>query len=284
MKVYVEPREQSQALWRVRDALIRYAPKSIKFVKIMDDADLVVLHVNGRCDRNHALAEHLSSRGQRYAVIQYCVQSTMRPSAKSWVRLWSGAAVVWSYLHLPGGMTNFYPAPLGVHHSFQWKPSPLGRPFLIGTSGHSWLTEGVKEAARAAWRVGGRVFHLGPQVSRDPRVTCFEGMNDKMLDRFWGACYFVSGLRRTEGFELPAIEGLVCGARPVVFDRAHYRKWYGDFAEYVSEGTREEVTDALEGLFRRPWREVTKAESDEARRRFDWARIVKGFWDRCNAG
>ena len=157
---------------------------------------------------------------------------------------------------------------------------PAWQPYLSGTSGSSWLTESVRECCNAARRVGGRTFHLGPKVSQNSYITCLKGMSDEYLARLWGSCKYVSGLRRTEGFELPAIEDLVCGTRPVLFDREHYRGWYGDFAEYIPEGSRAEVTDSLEKLFRGRYRTVTRAERDEAIKRFDWRPIINRFWRR----
>lgn len=294
MKAYVEPPESpSWSLLRIRNALVRFALPSVEIVRNRDDAELVVLHVNGRRDRNQAIAEQLLKRGQRYAVVQYCVRSTQKPYTGSWSKLWTKADLVWSYLDIPAfiaedgadmALFNFYHSPLGIEDEFRatiWPTKP--RKYLIGTSGLSWLTEGVKEAANAAWRVNGKVFHLGPTVSRDPRIVCLQGMNDIRLGGFWASCNYVSGLRRTEGFELPAVEGLACGARPILYDQHHYKIWYEDLAEYIPEGSRPEVTDALEAIFRNTWRAVTKAERVEAQRRFDWFQIIKGFWERCGA-
>ncbi len=125
------------------------------------------------------------------------------------------------------------------------------------------------------------MFHLGPNVRRDPRITCWQGMDDKALAKIWASCDYVSGLRRTEGFEFPAVEGLICGARPVLFDRRHYQTWYGELAEYVPESSRPEVIDSLEGLFRSPYRPVTESEQAEAARRFGWPWLCHDFWKRC---
>ncbi len=292
MRAYVEVSEGGRSLLRVRDALIRWAPASVEFTKRRAEADLVVMHVNGRVNRYRELADHLTARGQRYAVVQYAVRSTKTPSTLAWTPLWLGAVAVWSYLYLsdliaedgqsPAGLVNFYSTALGVAPECyaEWART---RGYFIGTSGLSWLTEGVREAASAAWRVksNARVFHLGPQVY--PGLVARRGMDDQTLALEWARCHYVSGLRRIEGFELPAAEGLVCGARPVLFDREHYRHWYGDLAEYVPEGSRPEVMDSLEALFRSPRRPVIKAEGVEARKRFDWPRIIGGFWERCGA-
>ena len=88
----------------------------------------------------------------------------------------------------------------------------------------------------------------------------------------------MSGLRRIEGFELPAAEGLLCGARPIMFDRPHYRDWFNKWAIFIPEGNREEVLQSLIDVFQQEYRPVTLEEIAEARQLFDWQSIINGFW------
>lgn len=287
--VFVDLQHHSRPMQRVRDALIQYLPNTLKVTSNRDEANLVVLHIQGRCDHNHLMAEHITKRGQKLAVIQYCIRSTKQPETTGWTKLWGMASVVWSYLNIPALLTednslfelsDFYYSPLGVSKDFG-ACLTSDKKFLIGTSGRSWLSESVREVANAAWRVNERVFHLGPVLHQDSRITFLQGMNDQELSKLWASCKYISGLRRTEGFEFPTAEGLVCGARPVLFNRDHYKMWYGDLAEYIPEGSRMEVIESLEALFRGPYRWVTLEERIEARRRFNWERIIRGFWERC---
>jgi hypothetical protein len=106
------------------------------------------------------------------------------------------------------------------------------------------------------------------------------GIDDATLARVYSECHFVSGLRRVEGFELPAAEGLLCGARPIFFDGPHYRAWFDTFAEFIPEAastTWSRRSRRFSGTGARP---VTDAERADAARRFDWREIARGFWDR----
>src|SRR5207253_7002977 len=114
-------------------------------------------------------------------------------------------------------------------------------------------------------------------------VACYSGLSDIQLATLYAQCHYVSGLRRIEGFELPAAEGLLCGARPILFDRDHYRNWYGSLAEYITESDRPGVVAQLVDLFGRQVRTVTADERNEAVRRFHWPTILNGFWERCLA-
>jgi len=279
----------SQGIHRVSRALRAFTPNWVQIVDQEDWADLRIGHVVGIQDM-----EEWCSRGP-YALIQYCVQ-TGGGTAEEWRKIWMGAKTTWSYYDLAHWLShtlppsyseslcpNFYYAPLGVDPVF--KPSfPLRKRYMIGTSGYVDETECIGECYRAATRVERSMLHLGPHLNFGPSVTCIRGVPDKMLADFWSQCSYVAGLRRIEGFELPVIEGLMCGARPVVFDAPHYRKWFDGFAEFIPEGTPQEVEDALFTLFSRPVRPITQAEREAARTQFHWPTLCAGFWEaiRCS--
>ena len=253
---------------------------------------MVVLYVIGRRDAIFREIDDAERRGQSVAIVQCCLRSTLRPSTADWVDGWKRATVVWSYLDLRWACADdgvrddfaFYHAPLGSDATV-FKPGGRkrhGMTFAVATSGQSWLTESVKECALAAQAHGRQTFHLGPDLHRDAEgVTCVSGIDDAVLASWYRLCDYVSGLRRIEGFELPALEGLLCGARPVLFNREHYRRWYGDHAIYIDERDRGSVTSDLVRIFAdRPAR-VTADERQHVAETFAWAPIATGFWERA---
>jgi hypothetical protein len=282
MKAFVEPPYGlSRAMTRVSRALRQGRPTGVEFVDTAREADFVLLHVTGIRDMTPTI-ENLQALGQRYGVIQYCLE-TSGLSACEWLPIWKGAEIVWSYYDLQATLdtplTNFYRSPLGVDANV-FRPYDVSKRYAIATSGYVMETEGVLEAVAASKNVGSRLFHLGPP---DPRfgdhVDARLNISDELLAAYYSACDFVAGLRRIEGFELPAAEGLLCGVRPIMFDRPHYTDWFRPFALFIPERSFEEVTRELTTLFQhRLDYPVTASERDEARERFDWQRIVSGFW------
>lgn len=289
MNVHLKaPITGSRALDRVIAALTQHAPAGVTFTDEVS-ADLVVFHVVGR--RDQVIRQvHALHPSQRYAVIQYCVRSTQRPNTTDWASFWESSALVWSYYDLNALCAEdhvdsrfpFYHAPLGVDASVFTDHGAL-RPFIIASSGRAWTNESVRECVLAAQEVDRWSFHLGQPLSRAPRraVVCETGISDAQLAYRYNQCAYVSGLRRGEGFELPAAEGLLCGARPVLFDRPHYRQWFGEWADYIPEASRPDVIKNLVALFQRPYRAVTAEERAGAAARFDWAPIIAGFWKRA---
>lgn len=299
VKIYVEPHAQlSRAMDRVVHALKSFAPSSFYVTNTKAEADVVVLHVIGYPETLEAI-RWCRETGKRYAMIQYCLRSTQQPMTNEWLPLWQGAEVVWSYYDLYAAISedyehdaaplkqsfNFYRSPLGVDTTvFRAWPS-VPKKYSILTSGYVAVSETVSEAVEATRRLGHPMFHLGPDdVAKGDHVTSKIGINDPQLAQIYSACKYVAGLRRGEGFELPAAEGLICGARPICYDRPHYRDWFGDSAVYIPEANADLVTDYLCEVLAEEPKPVTEEEIAIAKRLFDWDSIVTNFYAHLEKG
>ena len=298
MRVYLTPPQPSLGLERIATALKRYAPEQVVFSPFPRDVDLTIIYAIGRRDHIQRDVEKILGRGQKYAVIQVCLRSTMAPNTSDWLEdIWLPAKVIWSYYDLNQAclddgrslehdgdsmfsMGQFYHSPLGADSSVFYPRLHAPR-YVIATSGTNRLQESIRECILAAREVNADVFHLGRQVDWGENVYSAAGISDEKLAHEYSRCQFVSGLRRTEGFELPAAEGLLCGARPIVFDTPDYRFNYREFAEYIKEGTRAEVVEQLVELFNAGPRPVSERELQEARYWFNWERVCGEFWRRC---
>ncbi len=271
MKVFVQPQGlHSLAMKRVAIALQTYAPPDMEFVSHSSEADLVVLHVIGYPETEEAV-NTLIKRGKKYVIMQYCVRTTQKPDTKDWLLLWQMAEAVWSYYDLEA-MLNvdfgvdlrdwkfpFYHAPLGVDAAFR-KVSHYNRTIGAMTSGYVCGSKGeaIEEVGKAAIHNGLPVVHLGPSsiVSSEGghiaplghRWSSVTGIDDTALAQLYSRSRWVSGLRHGEGFELPAAEGLCCGARPILFDRPEMRRWYDGHAVFVPESSGDRLTEELTKL------------------------------------
>ena len=308
MLTAIIPTHYSPAIARIGHALAQHAPPSVSVVArpapirkdqrvpaLMAneaDGDLVVIYVNGMHDRLCALAERCLARGQRYAIVQIALRTTRHPLTQTWRDMWRKAVVVWSYYPLATWIQedlgspvdfNFYHAPLGVDASvFTMPPNGHHRDILVCTSSAQRNQESAAECDEAAVSVDGRIFQLGPHLDKmKSQVSYAQGISDAELAGWYRDCQWVSGLRRHEGFELPAAEGLLCGARPLLYSREHYLCWYKPWGDFVQEEAHDRVVEQLRVLFAKGPRPVTAEDREAAVRRFDWSRIIKGFWERC---
>lgn len=290
MNVYLQPPAGlSLGIQRVGQQLARTAPKTVTVVDRQDQADLTILHVIGYPETAQRCHQILNE-GRSYAIVQYCLRTTQRPHSGDWLPWWQGARAVWSYYDLAAALeadvrpyphswrVRFHHAPLGVDADLFQDTPAVPRRFTALTSGYIAETECAGEVAAAVKLQGGRQFHLGPDLGLGDHVTSLHGFSDIDLAGVYRSCQWVTGLRRIEGFELPAAEGLLCGARAVVFDRPHYRRWFEGLATFIPEDTPAAVTAALANLFSEPARPLTPSERTEAMGRFSWDEVCRGFW------
>lgn len=278
MNVYFSNPRNSHAIERVVQAMRKYAPESIVPVEDSLEADLVVLHVTGR--NGHAIqeAQEIQKHGKSYAVIQYAVASTRNPDPQDWMPLWKDARLVWSYYDLPIG--NLYRSPLAADPQVFYREE-TEKKYLVGTLGHpdSFRAECFGEVHLAAFQVQGKVVHIGERPDSNPIVDYVSWIGDEDLRKVYNQCRWFSALRRKEGFEIPAVEALLCGVRPILFDTPNYRKWFDGLAEFIPETSSEDTVKRLRNLFKKEPQPVKDA--DTIKHRFNWETIVQGFWEQC---
>lgn len=301
LRVYTrpEPSTLSRAMYRVADALERHAPASVEVVRDVRLADLQVLHVIGA----GADERWVKCESGEFVAIQYCLDGASSASGANvacrrdaYSPLWDRARAVWSYYDLAESLngTPFLLAPLGVDppfadtvHDETMRDEEVG-PRDIGVMTSGYVTgsgaEAIEEVTLAAQRVGLTQRHLGPRevqgMTRRPEGWhAVTGIGDMGLAQLYRRTAWVSGLRHLEGFELPVIEGAVCGARPIVFDRPDMRRWYDGLARFVPESSGEALVEALVALFEKGPEPLSLEERREVARRFAWGPIVEKFWE-----
>jgi hypothetical protein len=288
IKAYIQVPYESFTLVQIRNDIRDHSLNTMTEVLTQEEADVVLLYVIGKRDHIAREVHRLKGMGKKVVLLQCALRSTRDPDTMAWIDIWREADLVWSYYDLKQLLKddghratfNFYHSPLGVNKVF--KQHGVNKEYAIVTNGEFFEAESYHEIWTAAEMAGVEVMHIGKVFDYYEAVTYIpHGGNRPRMSGYFSQCHYVSGLRRKEGFELPAAEGLVCGARPVLYDRPHYRKWFGDLAEYIPEEKPAEVIKNLVRLFSQPVRTVMPAEIEEARQRFDWQNITDELWRRC---
>ncbi len=277
MKVYAEvlPATLGRAMHRINRELRRQAPPEVEFVSHPAGADLQILDVIGVGSFAYlALDDHV--------LLQHCYLTAETHEPEWWLQRFRRARLVMSYHDLPAltGADDFpfYRAPWGVDGTV-FADQGLTRSVGVLTSGYDADGEAIFECFEAAARLSIPAVHVGHDFGW-PGVRFLEGVSDTQLARCYSQARYVSGLRRGEGFELPVIEGLACGARPICFDTPCYRHWFDGHAVFVPElGSAELVEALVEVLMHQP-APVTMVEREALLNCFAWPRIFLGFWNR----
>jgi hypothetical protein len=273
----------SRGISRVINNLEKYIPKGIT-LSTREDADLIVLHVVGRNVHITAEADAILKSGKQYAVIQYAWKSTRNPEAKDWEFLWNNAKFVWSYYDLREYVNNFYHAPISADPEiFFYQPEE--QKYMVGTLGDikCYKVECFGEVHLAAYHQMGKVVHVGKPPYHNPIVDYVTNISDDDLRKVYNQCKWFSSLRRKDGFELPAVEALLCGTRPIMFDTPNYRQWFDGLAEFIPEGSIADTVYILGKIFKSRVNPVGDADLEETKKRFNWEQISKGFWERCTS-
>lgn len=288
MKIYVENFLPHSAILRISSAIKKYIPFEHKIVNSREEADFVVLCVYGHRRYMKNYTNWLLAQNKKYAIIQLNLKITSNPNPGAWMPIWEKAELVWSYFDLPeecnrdntAANFKFYHAPLGVD-SEVFKETKSKRNFLIASTGNgrAWNKECKNEILLATRGFGKKVFQLGPGENTDI-ITYSNGVDDETLAKYYSQCEFVSGLRRIEGFELPVIEGLLCGARPICFDKPDYRRWFDKLAEFIPEDAY--IHESVRKIFTKGAKPVSDQEKEYVKTHFNWETILRDFWGKIS--
>lgn len=319
LRVFARPGGlHSRAMIRIANAIERYAPASVEIVSDQSSADLVIFYPIGA--DWIPLIEGVEAEGKRFALVQCCVRST-GASCETWAQIWWRAECVWSYLDLtrllleengirPVSISrrpeNIYYAPLGIDDAFLPTPIPADRYHLASQIGRNTVVttgyvsgrpgEAISEVWEAALACGYHVTHVGGKIEGAwrPGVRVREGVSDQELRLIYRSAAFVASLRYVEGFELPALEGLACGATPILFDQPDLRHWYGEDALYLPEEEGPALVEKLMIEFRAAGSPLMQEKfgvpplqpvhdtlrSVDILNRFSWATLAAEFWQR----
>lgn len=276
------------SIQRVESAFKRFAPECLRFVGKdgFDEADLVIMQFIGR----DQLVDRVMESGKPYVVLLYCFTpgqdlSNVKPLFDYELLRRAVCAYSFHALEEMGFQGRFLLGPLGVDPEVFYLEPHIERVNSVLATGYISGSEALHEVYTAARRTGGRMMHVGGDLTRecncvfeDAFYVRYENVTDDKMRELYNSCKYVSGLRRCCGFELPVLEGLLCGCRPICFDNLHYTRWFRDIAIFVPE-TFDRLVDDLTEVLQSDYRPVTQSEIDYVIETFSWRRVAQMFWD-----
>jgi hypothetical protein len=283
MLVYAEvlPTSLGRVMYRINKALKQYAPEWVKFTSNKDEADLQILDVIGKGSLEFLYVDN-------YVLMQHCFLSSDDSSRDFWLPHISKAKMMTSYMNLPSlvgdNSFNFHRMPIGVDPNTFFR-TDAEKVNLVLTTGYVASTESIAEVYDAVRSVSSDMIHVGGNLNLGIGSRHYENISDESLNSLYNKSYYVSGLRKMEGFEAPIIEGLLCGTRGICYNKEHYSYWFGDLVEYVEEDDyamiglySEKTKEQVESIFKSEYRPVTDKEIQLVKDKFSWEVIMKDFW------
>lgn len=283
MIIYADilPPTLGRAMYRINKNMRRFAPEWVTFTEDRDKAELQILDIIGRGSLEYLYKDN-------YIILQHCFLSSDDSSRETWLPVFAKAKLVATYMNLPqligSNSFNFHRIPWGADSEIFYK-TDTEKIHTILTTGYVASTESINEVYDALKSTLGNMVHIGSDFKLGHNYKHFENISDESLTSLYNKSYYVSGLRKMEGFELPILEGLLCGTRGICYNKEHYSHWFGDLVEYVEEDDyatlgiySNNTKEQLEKIFSSPYRSVTNEEIEFIKNKFSWKTIFDGFW------
>ena len=258
-----------------------YAPINYEFTTDSNISDFQIIDITRISDKYYI-------NNEKYIVLFHCFGEWSEENPSEYYDLFKNAMFVYSHIDLASlyptlDSHKFMRGPWGVQPDLWRKIESNNSRFEILCTGEIASTEGIEECIAACDMMNTELLHVGNNLryTNKSYINKSKLTQDEMMlaynDSKW-----VSALRRIEGFEKPAMEGLLCGARPICFDTPLYRYWYGDLARYVKEGTHKETSLDLINVMKTQYAPISIEEREKAIKRFSWVNVSKRFWDKVN--
>jgi glycosyltransferase involved in cell wall biosynthesis len=260
------------AFKRISNALHVHAPSWVEWTDY-ESADIMIVHVVGGGE------VEMCEKPKPKVIIQHCY-FTASAHEIDYAKYWEQALLAVSFHDLrkyTDKVIPYYGMPWGADPAV-FKYSNKGRRNIkVMATGHVAETEGIDKLFEACKTTGFSLFQTGGNFGWDPKHYFFlPYMEDEDLADILNSTQYVSALRFIEGFELMAIEGLMCGARPLVPDDPTY-DWYREHAITIYKD--KDITTQLVDIFKVTPNPVSPEEHRQIVEKFSWDKLVRDFFE-----
>ncbi|MFA5154711.1 MAG: hypothetical protein WC554_19350 [Clostridia bacterium] len=275
MKVY----EYMHPAWgrvfnRISGAFHRFAPSWVEWVNTPEESDIYIVNVVGAGERKQLDYPHPNK-----VIIQYCYY-TAQIEQLNYVPYWKDALLTVSFHDLTAYTNekfNFFRAPLGADPEVfkRYNPNSYRRNKVFVT-GHVANDECIDKVYEAVKQLDEYMVHTGENFKwgfQNYRYLDYLSDNDYVA--LLNNTQYISCLRRIEGFELAGVEGLFCGARPIIPDIPTYDA-YRKYAYTVS--LDDTLVEQLVGIMQDEPKVITFEEYNEIVRKFSWNTIIRSIF------
>jgi hypothetical protein len=273
MKIY-EYRNESwgKVFDKISTAFHKHAPSDVEWVDTVEESDIQMIHIIGPGE------VEVIEKSPNRILIQQCY-FTAGYKDVDYPSYWKDSLLTMSFHNLPDYTDvdfEFYRTAWGADPSLYRFLNRGPREIKAFTTGHVAKTESIDEVHSAIREVGKTLYHTGENFSWKNGYRHLDYMSESRLVYLLNSVQYVPCLRKIEGFELMGIEGLMCGARPIVFDLPTY-DFYKGHAEIIST---KNIEDQLVEIFSREPRPVTDKEYQEILEKFSWKNIISKIFTR----
>ncbi len=254
---------------KIKHYTMKFAPSDVEFVDNKEDSDIQIVHVVGSGEYD------VIKSCSRPVIWHQCYKTSGR---FDWDLLWEKALLTVSFHYLPSYTNkkfNFLHLPLGYDDSlFYPREDFSSRPKNAFVTGHVMDTECIGVIYKACERAGYTLFHTGENFNLGSNYVYLSYMPENVYAEFLGRnIRYVFGLRRIEGFEIAALEGIASGAVGIVPNEDSYL-WYDGLASMIST----ESPNLEENIYNILKNDMNFQINRNKLAYFTWDFVINKFW------
>jgi glycosyltransferase involved in cell wall biosynthesis len=271
MKVfeYINPK-WGKVFHKISMYLRLFAPEDVRFVDYPGISDVQIIHVIG-------LGElEIISQSNNFVIWQHCYKTA---GDYTWDELWEKAIFAASFHNLRNYSEkkfNFLHLPLGVDFDFYKPVTPFEqRPNIAFVTGHIASDECIDTVYKACKKADFLLLHTGENFKFGTNYFHLDYMPERdYADLLSNDVKYVFGLRKVEGFELSALEGVAAGCNAVVPTIDTY-DWYDELAIRLDV----ETTNLEENIYNVLKNNQKMKINGEKLQQFSWKNVITKFWN-----
>lgn len=256
-----------KAFYRISEALHKYSPEWVEWINSESNSEINIIHEVGGGEIK-PIQDSLDNK-KKTIIIQHTYFTS---GYNEWDSLWEKANLTISFHDLPTYTKkhfNFYATPWGYDPSIFYNKK-LNKINPIFVTGHIANTEHIDDVYNACRFLGLTLLHTGEDFKWGNFYKFLPYMDNKDFANLLNTVTYTSCLRSVEGFEMVGVEGLACGAIPIVLDLPTYR-WYKGFGIFINPNNY--ITEQLvEILSHKP---DINIQQDKVREAFAWDNIIR---------
>ena len=261
-----------KAFDRISKAFHQYSPEWIEWVSDPTISEMEILHAVGGGEV--IPIENCISAGLKTIIIQHTYFTS---GYYDWPKLWEEANLTVSFHDLTkytDKKFNFLHCPWGADKNTFYTTTSI-RNRKVFTTGHVASTECIDKLYAACVLSNKDMYHTGEDFKFGSRYHFLPYIEDNELRQILNESQYISCLRDVEGFEMMGIEGLFCGATPIIPNIDTY-DWYSKYSKVID--MKGNIVDQLVSILNEDPKEITLPELEEIRNTFDWKTIVTNIF------
>lgn len=261
-----------KAFYRISEAIHKYSPDWVTWVNSAEQADVEIVHEVGSGEIKPI--EDSISAGKKTIIVQHTYFTS---GYNKWDELWERANLTISFHNLPDYTKkkfNFLASPWGYEPSVFYDKHFVKENAIFAT-GHVAETEHLYDVFLACNETNTIMYHTGEDFKWGGKYVHLPYMENDKFNNLLNRVKYVSCLRDIEGFEMAGVEGLACGATPIVLDLSTYR-WYDGYS--ISIDPYSNIKDQLVNYLKINYILVNYQEKFE--KTFQWYYIINNIFNK----